>query len=416
MFLSELGRHENIVHLTNVIKSDNIKDIYLVFEYSETDLHVVIRSNILEPIHKQFIMYQSFKALKYMHSAGLLHRDLKPSNIFLNSECVIKVGDFGLARLMGTKEGMGQQNTLLTDYVATRWYRAPEILLGSQKYTKGVDMWSMGCILGEMLGGKPMFPGSSTSNQLQKVLEVTGYPSPEDIDSLQSPYAKNMLESVQSTVSGTAKSLGDLYPGSPADALDMLSQLLQFNPNKRPTAEQALEHPFLAQFHNIEEEPVCEKKIVIGLDDNVKMSINTYRDTLYKFIRQQREKSRHRHGSGSQISPSTSQTNIAASAQPQPGGEKEKERTRDGAGKDDPNAQHQGGTHHQPKQGVSQSIQPNAEIQKPAPGPANVTSPPNAQGQSKQIVKPANPNQQQGQQGQVKRTAPAQPAKPDGQK
>jgi mitogen-activated protein kinase 15 len=76
-FLSELGRHENIVHLVNVIKADNIKDIYLVFEFLETDLHVVIRSNILEPIHKQFVMYQCFKALKYMHSAELLHRDLK---------------------------------------------------------------------------------------------------------------------------------------------------------------------------------------------------------------------------------------------------------------------------------------------------------------------------------------------------
>jgi mitogen-activated protein kinase 15 len=99
--------------------------------------------------------------LKFMHSAQLLHRDLKPSNLLLNSECHVKVADFGLARSLDTKAG---SEPVLTDYVATRWYRAPEILLGSNKYTKGVDMWSMGCILAELILGKPFFPGTSTLN------------------------------------------------------------------------------------------------------------------------------------------------------------------------------------------------------------------------------------------------------------
>ena len=196
MFLQEVNNHENIIRLLNVLKAENDRDIYLVFEYMETDLHAVIRASILEDIHKQYTMYQLFKSLKYLHTAQLLHRDIKPSNMLLNSECHVKLADFGLARSVAqlhTEEG---NNPILTDYVATRWYRAPEILLGSTKYTFGVDMWSAGCILGELLGGRPMFPGTSTMNQIDRILEVTGHPSPEDIDAIESPFAATMLESL----------------------------------------------------------------------------------------------------------------------------------------------------------------------------------------------------------------------------
>ena len=102
MFLQELnslnGGHENIIRLLNVLKADNDRDIYLVFEFMETDLHAVIRANILEDIHKRYIIYQCVKALKFIHSGDLLHRDMKPSNVLLNSECHVKVCDFGLAR------------------------------------------------------------------------------------------------------------------------------------------------------------------------------------------------------------------------------------------------------------------------------------------------------------------------------
>lgn len=198
----------------------------------DTDLHAVIRANILEDIHKQYIMYQCFKCLKYMHSANILHRDLKPSNLLLNSECHVKVADFGLARSLDTKDP--DTIPLLTDYVATRWYRAPEILLGSNKYTKGVDMWSMGCILAELLLGKPVFPGTSTLNQLDRVMELIGRPTQDDIEAIDCPLASTMLESLPPT---KHRKLRDLFPTASDDALDLLRKLMQFNPHKRLTAE-----------------------------------------------------------------------------------------------------------------------------------------------------------------------------------
>jgi len=287
IFLQELSGHENIIRLQNVIRAENDRDIYLVFDFMDTDLHAVIRANILEDIHKQYIIYQVLKCLKFMHSANLLHRDLKPSNLLLNSECHVKVADFGLARSLDTKEA--DQTPILTDYVATRWYRAPEILLGSNKYTKGVDMWSLGCILAELLLGKPVFPGTSTLNQLDRVMELIGRPSQDDIDAIDCPLAQTMLESLPPT---KPKRLRDVFPTASDDSLDLLKNLLHFNPHKRLTAEQALRHPYVSQFHNPEDEPTCPKKINIPIDDNQKFSIREYRNKLYADIHKRKKELR----------------------------------------------------------------------------------------------------------------------------
>ena len=146
----------------------------------------------------RYILWQSLKALKYMHSAQLLHRDMKPSNLLLNSDCLMKVADFGLARSLKPDRIYDESAPALTDYVATRWYRAPEILLGSGKYTYAVDMWAVGCILGEMLLGKPMFPGSSTMNQVEKIIDLTGLPSKRRIEKV-SQFAVSMLEQTVDT-------------------------------------------------------------------------------------------------------------------------------------------------------------------------------------------------------------------------
>ena len=118
MLLQELSNHDNIIRLQNVLRAENDKDIYLVFDYLESNLHIVIRGNILEAIHKKFIAYQILKAMKYIHSGQVIHRDLQPSNILLNSDCEVKIGDFGLARSVSAQnEGL---NPVLTDYPSCR--------------------------------------------------------------------------------------------------------------------------------------------------------------------------------------------------------------------------------------------------------------------------------------------------------
>jgi len=299
MFLQELHDHPNIVSLLNVLKADNDNDIYLVFEYMETDLHAVIRANILEDIHKQYIIYQLLKALKYMHSGGIIHRDLKPSNLLLNSECFLEVADFGLARSIAAMENPDSPSPVLTEYVATRWYRAPEILLGSTCYTKGVDIWSVGCILAELLSGSPIFPGSSTMNQLDRILQVTGRPSEEDIEAINSPFTTTMLESLPPA--NTRIKFSDLFPHSSKDALDLLNKCLQFNPQKRITCEEALSHPYLSEFHDPADEFVCDRTITISIDDNHKYSISDYRSQLYEDIiakkKEQRKKRKEKSSS-----------------------------------------------------------------------------------------------------------------------
>jgi len=291
MFLQELNGHENIVRLTNVLKADNDQDIYLICDYMESDLHAVIRASILEEIHKQFIIYQLLKALMYMHSGQMLHRDIKPSNILLNSDCQVKVCDFGLARSV-VQESDHAQNPVLTDYVATRWYRAPEILLGSTCYTKGVDIWSVGCILGELASGRPIFPGTSTMNQLDRIMEVTGRPSREDIEAIKSTFAATMLESLNV---GKPRPLNEMFPNASIEALDLLRLCMQFNPDRRLSAHDALRHPYVVQFHNPDEEFPCERPIRIPIDDNKKLPVEEYRDRLYNEVLRKKKEQRRSH-------------------------------------------------------------------------------------------------------------------------
>ena len=285
-FLQELNGHENIIRLLNVIKAHNHKDLYLVFDFMETDLHAVIRANILEEIHKQYIIYQILKALKYIHSGELIHRDLKPANVLLNDQCHVKLADFGLARSVANCE----EEVVRTEYVATRWYRAPEILLGSTKYTKPVDMWSVGCMLGELIIGKAIFPGTSTLNQIEKIIELLGKPKAEDIESIESPLAWNILGSINTS---KKKTFQGFFQGASESALDLLRKLLSFNPKKRPTAEEALCHKYVEQFANKAEETICDQAIKISLDDDKKLGIKEYRDALYNDI-QARKKTQRR--------------------------------------------------------------------------------------------------------------------------
>ena len=291
-FLKQMNGHEHIITLTNVLKADNDRDIYLVFEYMSGP-SAAIGANILQDIHKQYILWQTLKALKYMHSASLLHRDMKPSNLLLNSDCLMKVADFGLARSMTPTDGPTgapaqaafrvqadpSEATVLTDYVATRWYRAPEILLGSTDYSYGVDMWAVGCILGEMLTGKPIFPGASTINQLELIISVTG--NAEILKNV-SPFSQKMIEQIRPGSSEDKWSR--TFPTASPDAMDLLKSLLLLDPNGRITAAAALKHNYVQQFHMPKVERTAPVGVTVPIDDNEKKSTHVYRERLYREI------------------------------------------------------------------------------------------------------------------------------------
>uniref|UniRef100_A0A803QF14 mitogen-activated protein kinase n=1 Tax=Cannabis sativa TaxID=3483 RepID=A0A803QF14_CANSA len=189
--LLRLLHHPDIVEIKHIMLPPcrrEFKDIYVVFELMESDLHHVIKANDdLTPEHHQFFLYQLLRALKFIHTANVFHRDLKPKNILANADCKLKICDFGLARAAFND---APSTVFWTDYVATRWYRAPE-LCGSffSKYTHAIDIWSIGCIFAEMLTGKPLFPGKNVVNQLDLITDLTGTPSEESIArALADPY------------------------------------------------------------------------------------------------------------------------------------------------------------------------------------------------------------------------------------
>jgi mitogen-activated protein kinase 15 len=223
-----------------------------------TDLHHVIKKgNILKYIHVQFIMYQLFRAVQYLHSGNVVHRDLKPSNVLLDCECNCKVADFGLARSLALSNDLDEDDKCLTNYVATRWYRAPEILSGSQRYTKGVDMWSLGCILGELLIGKPLFPGKNTADQKEKIFHSK-------------PIAQILERQIHYTVNSHVNNL--------------LESMLNINPAERLTAEECMSHPFVSKFYCSRDAKIKRGAVVPPYDDNVKHTVDDYRRKLYQLI------------------------------------------------------------------------------------------------------------------------------------
>ena len=288
MILQEINGHENIVKLLNVIKAENKKDLYLVFEFMETDLHAVIKAGILTPIHKQYIIFQILKGLKYIHSGEIVHRDLKPSNVLINTECLIKIADFGLARSVAVKGDDG--DPIMTEYVATRWYRAPEIVLGSNKYSKAVDVWSVGCILAELINGKALFPGKSTLNQVELILEVLGKPSEKDLQGLNLESTLNIIKNIRLK---SNKSFEEFFRTDDKLALDFLKKSLTFNHRDRLTIEEALEHPFLENFRESDEYHVLNKVVEIPIDENTRFSTSVYQEALYnEIIRKKKEQRR----------------------------------------------------------------------------------------------------------------------------
>uniref|UniRef100_A0A7S1KQP0 Mitogen-activated protein kinase n=1 Tax=Percolomonas cosmopolitus TaxID=63605 RepID=A0A7S1KQP0_9EUKA len=302
--------HTNIVKLNNVYRAKNDLDFYMIFEYIESNLHSVIRAGILEEIHQRYIIYQLCKVLKYLHAGHLIHRDIKPANILIDTHCKLTLADFGLAR---TIKSLGAKDTVFTEYIASRWWRAPEILTGCKQYAPAVDMWAVGCVLGEMILGKPLFRGTSTVNQLQRILQYIPKPTQTEINSIDSDHLDSMLKMMH--LDEESKPLTDLLPRASKECIDFVQKLLIFDPAKRMTAEDTLKHPYLAEFHKTSSETVMSKDIRLYYNDDVRYKTNDYRERLYHVIRQLRRKRRKKQEAAKKSNDATTNGTSASSTQ-----------------------------------------------------------------------------------------------------
>jgi len=241
--LKEL-QHPNIVRLYDVVHTD--KKLTLVFEFLDQDLKKYLEvcggagGGLEASIMKSFL-YQLLRGIAFCHHHRVLHRDLKPQNLLINREGELKLADFGLARAFGIPVRS------YTHEVVTLWYRAPDVLMGSRKYSTPVDIWSIGCIFAEMCTGVPLFPGKSEDKQLEVIFSKLKPPTPQqypgltDLPEWNQKYTK--IRQIPPTLEETVKNMN-------ADGLDLLKQMLVYDPAQRITARLAMKHRYFYDYQN----------------------------------------------------------------------------------------------------------------------------------------------------------------------
>ncbi|XP_027758979.1 cyclin-dependent kinase-like 2 isoform X1 [Empidonax traillii] len=231
-------RHENLVNLLEVCKRK--KRWYLVFEFMDhtvlDDLEASPNGLDYDTVRKY--LFQIMRGIAFCHSHNIIHRDIKPENILVSQSGVVKLCDFGFARPLAAS------GEVYTDYVATRWYRAPELLVGDSKYGKAVDVWAIGSLITEMLTGEPLFPGDSDIDQLYHITKCLGNLIPRHQELF---YKNPLFAGMRLPEVKELDSLDKRYPKLSTDVLDLAKECLQIDPDKRPSCAELLQHDFFNQ-------------------------------------------------------------------------------------------------------------------------------------------------------------------------
>lgn len=227
-------QHPNIVRLYDVVHTE--KKLTLVFEFLDQDLKKYLDAcgdQGLEPFTIKSFLFQLLRGVAYCHQHRVLHRDLKPQNLLINMEGELKLADFGLARAFGIPVRK------YTHEVVTLWYRAPDVLMGSTKYSTPVDIWSVGCIFAEMINGRPLFPGASDKDQLVRIFKLLGTPTPHSW-----PGMADLPEFKENFTHYEARPLESVVARLEPAGVDLLAKMLQYDPDHRISAEMAMQHPY----------------------------------------------------------------------------------------------------------------------------------------------------------------------------
>lgn len=230
--------HANVVKLKEVIREND--HLYFIFEYMKENLYQLIkeRNKLFPESAIRNIMYQILQGLAFIHKHGFFHRDLKPENLLCMGPELVKIADFGLAREIRSRPPY-------TDYVSTRWYRAPEVLLRSTNYSSPIDIWAVGCIMAEVYTLRPLFPGASEIDTIFKICQLLGTPKKTDWpEGYQLSSAMNFR-----WPQCVPNNLKTLIPNASSEAIQLLRDMLQWDPKKRPTASQALRYPYFQIGH-----------------------------------------------------------------------------------------------------------------------------------------------------------------------
>jgi len=228
--------HPNIVRLHEVIHEE--KKLTLVFEFLDLDLKKLMdekkrKGEKLSSDSIKSFLFQLLQGIAFCHEQRVLHRDLKPQNLLISRKGELKLADFGLARSFGIPVRSKSHE------VVTLWYRAPDVLMGSTKYSASIDIWSTGCIFAEMVTSKPLFPGKNNQDQLQQIFKVLGTPNEKDWTGM-----KSLPEFDPNWIVYPTQKIQNIVSGLEADGYDLLNNMLQYDPSKRVTAKDALKHPY----------------------------------------------------------------------------------------------------------------------------------------------------------------------------